>query len=122
MKDPKGHGSDAKGGPLEGGAAHQSMVRKMLAAGDARGALAHAVTRYDREQSDRADRKGGYYNPHALGLYLGAVDRAHDSLKKGASHTDAINEHFNGPLANRLHKAFKTGGKDVDSTRREKFK
>lgn len=121
MKDAKGHGSNAHGG-LEGGAAHQSMVRKMLAAGDAHAALAHAVTRYDREQEARASGKGRYYNPNALGLYLGRVEDVAKAMKSGVPHADAINANFNGALANRLHKVFGTGGKDVDTMRREKFK
>lgn len=119
MKDAKGHGSDAKGGV---GAAHQSMVQKVLASGDVHGAMAHAVTGYDRQQADRAAAKGSYYNHNALGLYLGAVERAAAEIKSGKSHADAINNHFNGSLANRLHKALKTGGRDVDSQRRETFK
>lgn len=117
MKDAKGHGSE-----LHGGAAHQSMVRKTLVAGDVHGALAHAVTRYDREQSDKADRKGSYYNPNALGLYLGRVGDVAKAIKGGMPAEHAINANFNGALANRLHKVFKTGGKDVDSQRRETFK
>lgn len=135
MKDAKGHGSEAHGSyqnvsdkPLvsnaarDAAAAHQSMVQKVLANGDTHGAMAHVVTAYDREQMGRSSGKGRYYNPNALGLYLGAVERAAGEIKGGASHGDAINNNFNGPLANRLHKALKTGGRDVDSQRRETFK
>lgn len=123
MKDAKGHGSDGKGsGPLEGGAAHQGLVQKILATGDVHGAMAHAVTRYDREQADRSAKKGSYYNPNAIGLYLGGVEHVAAAIKGGVSAGTAINSHFNGSLANRLHKALKTGGKDVDSMRRESFK
>lgn len=120
-KDEKGHGSEARG-VLEGGAAHQSAVRKMLAAGDVHSALSHAVTRYDREQSARASAKGTYYNPNAIGLYLGRAADTAKAIKGGALHADAINANFNGSLANRLHKALGTGGKDVDTLRRAKFK
>src|SRR5271170_609519 len=106
MKDAKGHGSDSKGGTsltkqFGAGemAAHQTMVRKTLATGDAHAALAHAVTGYDRQQQARAEVKGTYYNPNALGIYLGGVQRAADDIKSGSSHADAINNHFNGGLA-----------------------
>lgn len=130
MKDAKGHGSDAHGGTGKvldrslafNPAAHQSMVQKVLASGDVHGAMAHVVTGYDRQQQGRADIKGTYHNPNALGLYLGAVERAATAIKSGVPHADAINQHFNGALANKLHKALGTGGKDIDSMRREKFK
>lgn len=142
MKDAKGHGSDGKGGGVFNrdsarefanrigltsdskvqAAAHQSMVGKVLASGDVHGAMAHAVTGYDRQQSERATTKGSYYNHNALGLYLGAVERAAKDIKSGTPHVDAINSHFNGALANRLHKALKTGGKDIDSMRRDSFR
>jgi hypothetical protein len=129
MKDEKGHGSDAKGGtaltkqfgPGEM-AAHQSMVRKTLATGDVHGALAHAVTGYDRKEQARAEVKGSYYNPNALGIYLGGVQRAAESIKAGKSHAEAINNEFNGSLANHLHKSLKTGGTDVDTMRKRSFK
>ncbi len=106
-KDAQGHGSDASGGV---GPAHQSMVRKLVAAGQVHAAMAHAVTGYDRQQQARAQRPGGYYNPNAIGHYLGAVQNASKAIAGGVSHADAINQHFNGPLANRLHKALGTGG------------
>lgn len=120
-KDAKGHGSETRG-TLEGGAAHQSMVRKLLTAGDVHAALSHAVTRYDREQEARAGAKGSHYNRYALGLYLGRVEDVAKAIKGGTPHADAINANFNGSLANRLHKALGTGGKDVDTLRRAKFK
>ena len=74
--------------------------------------LAHAVTRYDRRQEDAAKKNPKrYHNPHALGLYLGAAERAHEDIKKGMSVVDAVNTHFNGSLANHVHKALKTGGR-----------
>lgn len=128
MKDAKGHGSDGGTGKVLdrslafNPAAHQSMVQKVLATGDVHAAMAHTVTGYDRQQQGRADIKGDYHNPNALGLYLGAVERAAADIKSGASHADAINNNFNGPLANRLHKSLKTGGKDKDSMRRDSFR
>jgi hypothetical protein len=68
--------------------------------------LAHAVTRYDRRQ-----QSSKYHNPHALGLYLGAAERAQNDIKGGKSVVDAINTHFNGSLANHIHKTLKTGGR-----------
>ena len=129
MKDEKGHGSDPRGGtaltkqfgPGET-AAHLSMVRKVLATGDVHGALAHAVTGYDRQEQARAEVKGTYYNPNALGIMLGGVQRAAESIKAGASHADAINNEFNGGLARSLHKALRTGGTDVDTMRRRSFR
>jgi hypothetical protein len=130
MKDEKGHGSEARGGgtaltkqfgPGEM-AAHQSMVRKMLASGNVSGALTHAVTGYDRKEQARAEVKGSYYNPNALGIYLGGVQRASESIKAGKSHADAINNEFNGGLARSLHKSLRTGGTDVDTMRRRSFK
>jgi len=129
MKDAKGHGSDSKGGTAltkQFGAgemaAHQSMVRKTLAAGDTHAALAHAVTGFDRQQSARAEAKGTYYNPNALGLYLGRVGDVVKDIKGGASHADAINNNFNGALANHLHRTLQTGGTDVDTMRKRSFK
>jgi hypothetical protein len=131
MKDAKGHGSDprnAGGTPLTKQfgpgemAAHQTMVRKVLASGDVHGALAHAVTGYDRKEQARAEVKGSYYNPNVLGIYLGGAQRAAESIKKGASHADAINNEFNGGLARSLHKALGTGGTDVDTMRKRSFK
>jgi hypothetical protein len=119
MKDAKGHGSEAKGA---GEAAHQSMVRKTLASGDVHAALAHAVTGYDRQQSARAEAKGTYYNPNALGIYLGGVQRAVNDIRGGANHADAINNNFNGGLARSLHKTLGTGGTDVDTMRKRSFK
>ena len=129
MKDEKGHGSDPRGGtaltkqfgPGEM-AAHQSMVRKVLASGNVAGALTHAVTGYDRQQQARAEAKGTYYNRNALGIYLGGVERAVEAIKAGKSTADAINDAFNGGLARALHKALKTGGTDVDTMRRQSFK
>ena len=126
-KDAKGHGSEARGGAAtdrDGYAAHQSMVRKVLASGDVNSAMAHAVTGYDRKQQEMAasPNRGGYYNPNALGLYLGGVDRAMKDIQGGKSLPDAINNHFNGGLARTLHKALGTGGTDVDTMRAERFK
>ena len=129
MKDEKGHGSDPRGGtaltkqfgPGEL-AAHKSMVRKMAAAGDVGGALAHAVTGYDRQQQARADVKGSYYNPNALGIMLGGASRAAESIKAGNNPAEAINNEFNGSLANHLHRSIGTGGVDVDTMRRRSFK
>ena len=128
-QDAKGHGSDARGGQTvyakSGGAlgpAHQSMIRKVLATGDVHGAMAHAITGYDRQQQARSDLKGTYYNPNTLGLALGAAERAAKDIRGGASHADAINNHFNGGLARTLHKALGTGGTDVDTMRAERFK
>jgi hypothetical protein len=128
-KDAGGHGSESRGGtaltkqfgPGEM-AAHQSMVRKVLASGDVHRALSHAVTGYDRKEQARAEVKGSYYNPNALGIYLWGAQRAAESIKKGVSHADAINNEFNGGLARSLHKALGTGGTDVDTMRRKSFK
>lgn len=108
MKDAKGHGSNAR---LEGGAAHQRMVRKTLEAGDTHRALAHSLTRYDREQEHKASQGRGSHNPYALGLYLGRAQDVADAVKGGTKLGDAINQHFNGPLANRLHRDLGTGMK-----------
>ena len=89
------------------------MVRKVLAAGDVRGAMAHSVTGYDRQQEAKAVGQGSYYNQYALPQYLGAVERASKDIAGGASHADAINNNFNGALANRLHRDLGTGGKAV---------
>lgn len=105
MKDPKGHGSNSKGVP--GRAAHQSMVRKTLATGNVENAVAHSLTRYDREQQAR----GKDYNTYALGHYLAAAGRIGESVKGGSTIADAINEHTNGSLANRLHTDLQTGAK-----------
>lgn len=84
--------------------------------------LVHAVTRYDRKQEERSQKNPKhYYNHYALGHYLGAVDRAHEDIKKGHSVATAINNHFNGALARHLHKHFKTGDTDVDSKRKKSF-
>ncbi len=121
-KDAKGHGSDPKGGGGFDPAAHKRMVGKVLASGDVRGAMAHTVTGYDRQQQARSEAKGTYYNQYALPQYLGAVDRAHTDILRGVSHADAINNHFNGSLARTLHKNLGTGGTDVDTMRRERLK
>ena len=135
-KDAKGHGSEARGGAAtdrDGYAAHQSMVRKVLASGDVHSAMAHAVTGYDRKQQERAASisrvvpwgqglRGGYYNSNALGLYLDAVGRAVKDINGGASHADAINNNFNGALARHLHRSLGTGSTDVDTQRRAAFK
>lgn len=105
MKDPKGHGSNPKSVP--GRAAHQSMVRKTYAAGNVEGAVAHSLTRYDREQQAR----GKNYNVYALGHYMGAASKIAESVKSGSVIQDAINEHTSGSLANRLHTDLQTGAK-----------
>jgi hypothetical protein len=76
--------------------------------------LTHAVTRYDR----RREGKRGY-NPHALPLYLRAADDTHEDIKKGHSVADAVNNNFNGPLANHIHKMLNTGGKARESVNGE---
>jgi|SRR5208283_1870300 len=125
-KDAKGHGSESRGGGTDrdGYAAHQSMVRKVLATGDVQSAMAHAVTGYDRKQQEMAasPNRGGYYNPNALGLYLGGVQRAVKDINGGMSHADAINNNFNGALARHLHRSLGTGDTDVDTKRRAAFK
>jgi len=132
-KDAKGHGSEKRGGSTFDspagrsggvGAAHQSMVRKMLASGDVNSAMSHAVTGYDRKQQEMAasPNRGGYYNSNALGLYLDAVGRAVKDINGGASHADAINNNFNGALARHLHRSLGTGSTDVDTQRRAAFK
>jgi hypothetical protein len=110
MKDAKGHGSNNRGA-LPGAAAHQSMVRKVLASGDVHQAMAHALTRYDREQSHKASQGRGYYNQYALPQYLGAAERIMTDIKAGKPHADAINAHTSGAVANRLHKALGTNVK-----------
>jgi len=130
MKDAKGHGSEPKNaggtaltkqfGPGEL-AAHQSMVRKVLATGDVHAAMAHAVTGYDRKEQARAEVKGTYYNPNALGIMLGRVPDVVKDIKSGMSHGDAINKNFNGGLARSLHKALGTGGTDVDTMRKKSW-
>jgi hypothetical protein len=112
-KDKSGHGSEKRGV----GAAHQSMVRKVLATGNVGAAMAHSVTGFDRQQQARASGPGklgnSYYNPYALPQYLGAAHEAAQKVAGGMSHADAINEHFTGQLANRLHRDLQTGGKAV---------
>jgi hypothetical protein len=81
--------------------------------------MVHSVTRYDRKQQEKASTDPKHYhNPHALGQYLGAVDRAHEDMTKGFSPADSINHHFNGTLANHLHKHCGTGGVDKDSMKK----
>lgn len=83
--------------------------------------MVHSVTAYDRQNLDRHQKKGSYYNHYALGHYLKAVDGAHDEMKKGTHPSEAINKHFNGPLAKRLHKHLGTGGTDIDTQRKAAF-
>ncbi len=84
--------------------------------------MSHAVTRYDRKQEEKANKKGGYYNHYALGHYLKAVDNIHADISKGMSHADAINNNTLGALARALHKALKTGDTDRDTKKKALFK
>lgn len=119
MKDAKGHGSNSKG--ASEAAAHQSMVRKVLASGNFGSALSHSITGFDRKQQARADATGGYHNQNFLGIALGRVDDTAKAVKNGTSTADAINQNFNGALARHLHKQLGTGGTDVDTQRKKLF-
>lgn len=84
--------------------------------------MAHSVTAYDRGQEARAAKNPkAYHNTYALGHYLGAVDRAHSEMKKGTSPAEAINKHFNGALAKRLHKHLGTGGVDLHTQQKAAY-
>ena len=54
--------------------------------------LAHAVTTYDRRASTRRG-----YNPYALGIYLGAVERACELMATMPAR-DAVKQCFNDRL------------------------
>ena len=57
--------------------------------------LAHAVTRYDRDQEAWAARgKRRYHNPHALNIYLARAEEATDSVAEGMPLGDALREAF----------------------------
>jgi hypothetical protein len=84
--------------------------------------MAHSVTAYDRGQEARAAKNPkAYHNTYALGHYLKAVDGAHGEMKKGTAPAEAINKHFNGALAKRLHKHLGTGGTDIDTMRKKSW-
>jgi hypothetical protein len=55
--------------------------------------IAHYVTQWDIKQSARR-----FYNPHALGLYLRAADRAAEMVANGAPLSDALADCFNDRL------------------------
>jgi hypothetical protein len=60
--------------------------------------LGHLVTMYDRLDSQRAAKKGRYFNHYALGLYLEACNRAEALVDEGQSWADAIGVSFQGGL------------------------
>jgi len=67
--------------------------RSLIAALSLQQQLAHHVTQYDIMQSRRR-----FYNPHALALYLGAVDRAAAMVADGMPLDDALARCFNDRL------------------------
>ena len=63
-------------------------------------ALQHAVTEYDRKQAGKR-----CWNPHALPLYLEAVERAVALVRAGKDVRSAIVANFNDRLLDRCLKA-----------------
>ncbi len=57
--------------------------------------LAHALTRYDREQEAWAKRgKRRYHNPYALGIYLQRAEEVTAEVTQGTNLGDALREAF----------------------------
>lgn len=84
--------------------------------------MIHSLTAYDSTQQQRAAANPrAYHNPHALSHYMKAADEAYQSMKAGMAPADAINKHFVGYVADRLHKHLGTGGTSIDSQRRKMF-
>lgn len=84
--------------------------------------IIHSLSAYDATQQQRAAANPrAYHNPHALNLYMKSADEAYQSMKAGMAPADAINNHFVGYVADRLHKHLGTGGSSVDSQRRKMF-
>lgn len=70
-----------------------------------RSLLTHAVTRYDRAEAAKAARnRRAYYNPYALGIYLGRVDDIMADLEKGSTLEDAVAAAFNDRLRDHVLK------------------
>ena len=63
--------------------------------------LVHALFEYDQKES-----KKKYYNPHAMAIYLLALDEAESEVKQGETVRQAILNHFCGSkILNILFKA-----------------
>lgn len=62
-----------------------------------RDSLTHAVTRHDRAQA-----RGRYYNPNALGLYLARVDEVVADYRRGMTVQAAVEAGFSDRLLDRI--------------------
>jgi hypothetical protein len=72
--------------------------------------LSHAVTRWDRLQAAKASRTPrAYYNPNALGIYLGRVEETIALVQRGTGIEEALRSGFNDRLLDFLLRAVATG-------------
>jgi hypothetical protein len=54
---------------------------------------------------DRRQAKGKHHNPHALAIYLRALQEATEATSHGHSLARALHDHFNGRLLSALERA-----------------
>jgi hypothetical protein len=79
--------------------------------------LAHAVTRYDREQEAWAKRgKRRYHNPHALGIYLLRVEEVVYDIDGGMPLGDALRQAFERELLAHVEKYLVNLGYEISQT------
>lgn len=62
--------------------------------------LVSALIRYDERQ-----KKSRHYNPYAIGIYLGGLDRAEERMSEGMGLREALRASFHGRLLEALFKA-----------------
>ncbi len=79
--------------------------------------LAHALTRYDREQEAWAKRgKRRYHNPYALGIYLQRAEEVAAEVTQGANLGEALREAFERELLEHVQQYLAGLGYEISET------